>query len=743
MDLIVTDATGKPVASHASYTLDLAFGSGENDFDLQVEDAALKAGSRIMIDGTEYGGIIDDTDVDVDGGLSTVTWHGRDWHGVLASKIIEPDRNNDYLTLSGTIPVIMRTLVSRAGLQGLFTVTDESADHKTTCQFDRYVDLYSGLVKMLRASGLKLRLRNDGDKVAMSAMPVRTIGDSIDSDLIDFTVKQAAHPINHLICLGKGELKDRTVIHWYADANGTFSHTQTLKGLDERTATYELSNAEADELEDKGRQKFQELRNASTIDVDIPDGIDADVGDLVTGRDNNTGLVVTAEISKKIVKVSGGVLTVTYESGGASAGGNSGESSIGDGGHAYYAGAGLKLDAWTFSADVTRNDIDSLNNALSGKQPKGDYITGLKIGSVDTLAPGAQASASLTGAGSDKTLNLGLPKGDQGPQGEQGAQGVQGAKGDVGLPALVMKKSLVGEYPVGSTFTGNVSEWLNRTPLANEYSTALSGGGKYSIVWQCVSQSGSLFTGKTISRQSIIGAQGPKGAAGAAGPTGPQGPEGLKGDKGDKGDIGPAGPAGPTGPTGPAGPIGPTGSTGSYRGHRPARQARSAGRSGTAGSTGAVRSAGRQRRDGTRIRILHAPGRSERGPVRRIRGHGHRVRGSRLLRSDDGRPVLHDQRRKIRSTHDEDSAWQCQRPQGRYRTARQAGSARTARPDRGHRSDRRHRGEGFNGSHWATRTEPTEIQWRHQRFGWGRRSEKNCPIWYSAKWKPAGRRHHF
>ena len=263
MDLIVTDATGKPVASHASYMLDLAFGSGENDFDLQVEDAALKAGSRIMIDGTEYGGIIDDTDVDVDGGLSTVTWHGRDWHGVLASKIIEPDRNNDYLTLSGTIPVIMRTLVSRAGLQGLFTVTEESAGHKTTCQFDRYVDLYSGLVKMLRASGLKLRLRNDGDKVAMSAMPVRTIGDSIDSDLIDFTAKQAAHPINHLICLGKGELKDRTVIHWYADANGTFSHTQTLKGLDERTATYELSNAEADELEDKGRQKFHHRRGHS------------------------------------------------------------------------------------------------------------------------------------------------------------------------------------------------------------------------------------------------------------------------------------------------------------------------------------------------------------------------------------------------------------------------------------------------------------------------------------------------
>lgn len=123
--------------------------------------------------------------------------------------------------------------------------------------------------------------------------------------------------------------------------------------------------------------------------------------------------------------------------------------------------------------------------------------------------------------------NIKGPKGDKGdtgatgPQGKQGAQGVQGAKGDVGLPALVMKKSLVGEYPVGSTFTGNVSEWLNRTPLANEYSTALSGGGKYSIVWQCVSQSGSLFTGKTISRESIIGTQGPAGPQGASGVTAP------------------------------------------------------------------------------------------------------------------------------------------------------------------------------------------------------------------------------
>ena len=170
----------------------------------------------------------------------------------------------------------------------------------------------------------------------------------------------------------------------------------------------------------------------------------------------------------------------------------------------------------------------------------------------------SQSGSLFTGKTISRQSIIGTqgPAGPQGPKGDVGPQGVQGAKGDVGLPALVMKKSLVGEYPVGSTFTGNVSEWLNRTPLVNEYSTALSGGGKYSIVWQCVSQSGSLFTGKTISRQSIIGTQGPAG---------PQGPEGLKGDKGDKGDVGPAGEGGPTGPQGPkgdTGPAGPTGATG-------------------------------------------------------------------------------------------------------------------------------------------------------------------------------------
>ena len=315
MDLIVTDTGGVPVESHGSYTLDLAFGSGENDFDLRIGSGCVGIGSRIMIDGTEYGGIIDDMSVSVESGQSTVTWHGRDWHGILESKIVEPDKGSDYLTISGTVPYIIRTLISRAGLQELFHVTDDSSSVTASVQFDRYADLHSALTKTLKNLGLKLRMRNEDGGVTVSAPARRTIGDGIDSDLLDFTATRAGHPVNHLICLGKGELKDRTVIHWYADVDGTLSHTQTLTGLDERTATYELSNAEADELETEGRKKLLELRDADTIDADIPDGIDADVGDLIIGRDNNTGLTATAEITKKIVKATNGSLTVTYEAG--------------------------------------------------------------------------------------------------------------------------------------------------------------------------------------------------------------------------------------------------------------------------------------------------------------------------------------------------------------------------------------------------------------------------------------------
>lgn len=367
MDLIVTDTNGTPSGSYASWTLDLAYGSGENDFDLQCP-ACLKPGCRWWVDGTGWGGIVDDVKTSVTGGEGELTYRGRDWHGLLASKILEPDKGKDYLTMSGTIGTLLRTVISRIGLQDILTVT-EGTSKTANWQFDRYCDAWSGLSKMLRASGLRLRITAAQNGVTVDAPPITAASDLIDSDLIDFDATLASHPINHLICLGKGELKDRIVVHWYADQKGTLSHTQTIKGADERTSVYELSNADAAELETKGKTKLQELRDTGSIDVDVEsDGIDLDVGDTVTGRDNTTGIKVTAEITKKIIKIEDGIPTVTYEATTASTestgetGG--GGSSSGDG-HAYYAGSGLTLSNWTFSADVTAADLETVRKTAT------------------------------------------------------------------------------------------------------------------------------------------------------------------------------------------------------------------------------------------------------------------------------------------------------------------------------------------------------------------------------------------
>lgn len=400
MDLIVTGPDGTPSGSYASWTLDLAYGSGENDFDLRCP-ARLQPGCRWWVDGTGWGGIVDDVRTSVTGGEGELTYHGRDWHGLLASKILEPDKGRDYLTMSGTIGTLLRTVISRIGLQDIITVT-EGTSKTANWQFDRYCDAWSGLSKMLRASGLRLRITAAQNGVTVDAPPITAAGDLIDSDLIDFDATLASHPVNHLICLGKGELKDRIVVHWYADHKGALSHTQTIKGADERASVYELATADAAELETKGKTKLQELRDTGSIDVDVTDGIDLDVGDTVTGRDNTTGIKVTAEITKKIIKIEDGIPTVTYEATTASTestgetGG--GGSSSGDG-HAYYAGSGLTLSNWTFSADVTAADLETVRKtAIEANKAASDASA--EIGGARDLAKqaGVKADTATTTA---------------------------------------------------------------------------------------------------------------------------------------------------------------------------------------------------------------------------------------------------------------------------------------------------------------------------------------------------------
>jgi len=310
--------------------LDMAYGSDENDFVMTVANADfVEPGCLVYLDdGT--GGIVrgfDDTST-----ATTVKVTGDTWQGILAGKVIRPNAGSAYLTVQGDANAVLAQLVTRLDVGDLFRAHPTAAGipisytfrgYRDTADSGRYEDAYTGITDMLWAHGAKLTALWDHSsrKVVLRALPAvdRTGGTEFSSDIVKVRVK-ATQPVNHLVCLGKGEMAERTVVDLYADADGNVSTTRTFTGVDEIAAVYDASNDEADELVADGKKKLRELREGSgAVEVSVsPDDDVFDVGDVARGTDEVVGVMVEARIVKKVVKVKEGFTTVSYETGSAS-----------------------------------------------------------------------------------------------------------------------------------------------------------------------------------------------------------------------------------------------------------------------------------------------------------------------------------------------------------------------------------------------------------------------------------------
>ena len=132
---------------------------------------------------------------------------------------------------------------------------------------------------------------------------------------INFTSKTCQRGVNHLICLGKGDLKDRIVVHLYAQPDGSISQSQYYTGIDEIAEIYDNNNAEADTLTESGTQKLQELMNYQTFTAaaNDSDNINIDIGDTISGRDYITGTYIKKPIAQKILKIKNQRVSVEYK----------------------------------------------------------------------------------------------------------------------------------------------------------------------------------------------------------------------------------------------------------------------------------------------------------------------------------------------------------------------------------------------------------------------------------------------
>jgi hypothetical protein len=322
VDVILADGKLTPRASVSQVTLDWACGTDENDFELTIDDPDapdIDRGWYFWIDGSDVGGRIIDRRVTVSGGVSTTTWIGQSWTGMLTAKILQPDANQDYLTVSGKLPDILKNLLKRIGLDSVFTVDSSDASTLPNWKFQnpRYVDAYTGFRNLLASCGRRLDFQAKDNHILLGITPVGIIDNTIDSDLVDFKAEINRRAVNHLIGLGSQELKNRLVSHWYADANGNVSQTQTLKGVDEVCEIYNYTSADAATLKTETQKHLQEEQTGGKVDVTLTDAVGDGlrVDDKVVAADHASGLSVTAKVTKKIVKIDSGIMTSTFEVG--------------------------------------------------------------------------------------------------------------------------------------------------------------------------------------------------------------------------------------------------------------------------------------------------------------------------------------------------------------------------------------------------------------------------------------------
>ena len=407
MVAVVFDSALGNVRELVDFTLDLAFGSDENAFSLECEAAhAPEEGQFVFIDGTEYGGVIDQASYEAGREASgSILCKGRTWHGILAGKRLLPDSGSGYLSVSGKAGDALASLIARMGLSGLFSAASD--DTAVSYTFERFVDGYSGLKAMAKANGRKVAMRRKGGKVEISLPPAVDYANKVDSDLLDFTLTSVHRCVNHLVCAGTGELEDRAVVHFYADSAGNVSHTQSLFGVDEIAALYDYSNADEAQLEEEGKKKLQEYQTQGSVEVEAHDDIDVDVGDVISARDNAHGRTVSATVAKKIVTVSRGVATYSYEVGSETTTktSSSGNAESSGGGHAYSPGKGLTLSNYTFNADVDKSDlaaVESKADKAAADASDASAAAGAAEAAAKAATEAAAANATAIAAKQDK-----------------------------------------------------------------------------------------------------------------------------------------------------------------------------------------------------------------------------------------------------------------------------------------------------------------------------------------------------
>lgn len=263
----------------------------------------------VYVPGTEFGGLLEY--LQMSNRNDVVTRKGYTWRGLLKKGVIMPLAGSDYRIVSGDANAVISSLLS--GFMGGFFHVPETASGITidNYKFPLYCTYLEGLTGMLREYGAKLVITADkpaagsGPVVTVQAKPRVTIGDKYSEEFpVSLTYTDDGMGINHLICLGPGELQHRTRVDLYVQEDGSIGTQQYYTGFRERTEVYDYSNSESESnLVTYGKRRLRERMSKKTLQLNNAD-VDGDIGDLVYGYMN--GISTMNQITRKILTITGG-----------------------------------------------------------------------------------------------------------------------------------------------------------------------------------------------------------------------------------------------------------------------------------------------------------------------------------------------------------------------------------------------------------------------------------------------------
>ena len=294
-----------------SFECEVGTGDASNDFELRGYDV-FQGG--VYIPGTEYGGLIECPEDTT--GEDLHTYKGWTWRGLLTQAVVSPPDGEDYYTASGDLHEIMSGLVTDR-FSGLFTVPGELTGVTAEFQADRFCTVHEALTDLCEENGYKLVIeayKSDTVKVELRAEPITTIAGTYNEDnRLSLTFTDDNMGINHLICMGSGELKDRQRVDLYVDQNGNIGTTKYHTGLWEREQYFDYPNAESlAELTKQGKKRLKEVMSKKTLQINRIQDVEMDIGDIVTGKHTVSGTSVSAPIDRKSFTYSGGTMRLEY-----------------------------------------------------------------------------------------------------------------------------------------------------------------------------------------------------------------------------------------------------------------------------------------------------------------------------------------------------------------------------------------------------------------------------------------------